>query len=76
MRPCLCSLFFQSKLGNLPKEEQDKIVTLVTKNPKLFEEIALKIKQQMDGGKDQMAAAMSVMGEYKERIQALMSENK
>jgi hypothetical protein len=66
----------QSKMGNLPKEEQEKIITLVTKNPELFQEIAMKIKQQMDGGKDQMQAAMSVMGEYKGQIQKLMNETK
>lgn len=71
----LLKKLIQSKLGSLPKEEQEKIVKIVTKNPKLFEEIAMKIKQQMDNGKDQMSAAMSVMGQYKDQIQKLMSEN-
>ncbi len=66
----------QSKLGSLPKEEQEKIITLVTKNPELFQEIAGKIKIQMDSGKDQMAATMKVMEEYKGQIQKLMSETK
>jgi len=66
----------QSKLGNLPKDEQEKIIKLVTKNPEMFQEIAMKIKNQMDGGKDQMAATMSVMGDYKEKIQKLMAEEK
>jgi len=66
----------QSKLGNLPKDEQEKIIKLVTKNPELFQEIAMKIKAQMDGGKDQMAATMFVMGDYKEKIQKLMAEEK
>lgn len=65
----------QSKLGNLPKEEQDKIIALVTKNPELFQEIAIRIKAKMDGGMDQMKATMDVMGDYKERIQKLMAEN-
>ena len=38
----------QSKLGSLPKEEQDKIIKVVTKNPELFQEIAMKIKTKMD----------------------------
>jgi hypothetical protein len=64
----------QSKLGNMPKEEQDKIITLVTKNPELFQEIAMKIKAQIDSGADQMKATMTVMEEYKARIQQLMAE--
>lgn len=70
----LLKKLIQSKLGNLPKEEQDKIIKIVTKNPELFQEIALKIKAQMDGGKDQTKAALSVMEEYKDRIQKLMNE--
>ncbi len=64
----------QSKLGNIPKEQQDKIIAIVTKNPELFQEIALKIKTQMDSGKDQMKATMSVMEEYKDQIQKLMAQ--
>jgi len=71
----LLKKLIQSKLGNVPKEEQDKIIKIVTKNPALFQEIAVKIKAQMDGGKEQMAATMSVMGEYKDKVQKLMSEN-
>lgn len=69
----LMKKLIQSKLGNIPKEEQDKIVALVTKNPELFQEIAMKIKSQMDSGKDQMKATMSVMEEYKDTIQKLMA---
>ena len=71
----LLKKLIRSKLGNIPEEQQDKIVTLVTKNPALFQEIAMKIKQQIDSGKDQMKATMSVMEEYKDQVQKLMSEN-
>ena len=33
----------------------------------------MKIKAQMDSGKDQMKATMSVMEEYKDTIQKLMA---
>ncbi len=65
----------QSKLGSLPKEEQDKIIKVVTKNPELFQEIAMKIKTKMDSGMDQMKATMSVMEEYKDQVQKLMAED-
>ncbi len=64
----------ESKLKNLPKDQQEKILSLVTKNPKLFEEIALKIKAKTDGGMDQNKATMTVMMEYKDKIQKLMAE--
>ncbi len=70
----LLKKLIQSKLGSLPKEEQDKIIKMVTKNPALFQEIAMKIKAQMDSGKDQEKATMSVMMEYKDQVQKLMAE--
>jgi hypothetical protein len=63
-----------SKLKGMPQEQQDKILTLVTKNPKLFEEIAIKIKKKMDSGVDQTKASMSVMMEYKDQIQKIMKD--
>lgn len=70
----LLKKLIKSKLGDLPQAEQDKIIRIVTKNPELFQEIAMKIKKQMDSGKDQMGATMSVMKEYQSQIQKLMSE--
>jgi hypothetical protein len=71
----LMKKLLQSKLKGMPKEEQDKIITLVTKNPKLFEEIAMKIKAKTDAGAEQMLATMTVMKEYQSKIQKLMSES-
>jgi len=70
----LMKKLLQSKLKNLPQKEQDRILTLVTKNPKLFEEIAMKIKKKTDAGADQMMATMTVMKEYQGQIQKLMAE--
>ncbi len=64
-----------SKLKDLPKDQQEKIIAVVTKNPKLFEEIAMKIKKRTDAGAEQMGATMSVMKEYQPQIQKLMSED-
>ena len=70
----LLKKLIQSKMGDVPKEEQDKIIALVTKNPELFQEIATKIKAKIDSGEDQMKATMSVMAGYKDKIQHLMAE--
>ena len=71
----LMKKLLQSKLKDLPQKEQDRILALVTKNPKLFEEIALKIKKKTDAGADQMMATMTVMKEYQSQIQKLMAED-
>ena len=69
----LLKKLIQTKLGNLPKEDQERILCIVTKNPQLFQEIATKIKHQMDSGKDQNAATMLVMREYQTQIKELMA---
>ena len=63
----------ESKLGALPKEDRERIIAVITKNPELFEEIGKKIKAKVDGGMDQMKATMSVMEEYKPQLQKLMA---
>ena len=63
-----------SKLGDMPKEQQEKIIALVTKNPALFQEIALKIKHKIDAGANQLMATTTVMKEYQPQIQKLMAK--
>lgn len=62
----------QSKLGNLPKEQQDQIIGVVTKNPEFFQKIALEIKAKKDGGMDEMKATMAVMEAHKEELQTML----
>lgn len=71
----LLKKLIQTKLGNIPKEDQERILRIVSKNPALFQEIAMKIKHQMDSGKSQEAATMSVMKEYQTQIKELMAEH-
>lgn len=63
----------ESKLGNLPKEERERIIAVVTKNPQLFQEIAMKIKQKTDAGAEQSVAMLSVMREYEGELKKLMA---
>lgn len=64
----------QSKLKGLPKEQQEKIIGAIEKNPQFFEEIAKKIEQKVKGGKDQMAATMEVMREHQDDLRKVMTE--
>ena len=70
----LIKKLLQSKLKGLPQSQQDMIMHLVSKNPKLFKEIAKKIKAKTDAGAEEMLATMSVMKEYQGQIQKLMQE--
>ncbi len=61
-----------SKLKSLPQAQQDMILALVAKHPKLFEEIAMKIKKRTDAGANETMASITVMKEYAPQIQKLM----
>ncbi len=72
----LMKKLMEQKLKTLPKEQQEAIIGLVTKNPELFEEIAMKIKKRVDAGANEMMASMTVMKEYQAQIQKLMLEDR
>ena len=62
----------KSQLKNVPKDQQEKIMELIDKNPEFFTQIAEKVKKKMDSGMPQMTAVMEVMQENKEELQKMM----
>ena len=64
----------KSQLKNVPKEQQDKIMELIDKNPEFFTQLAEKVKRKVDSGKPQMAAVMEVMQDNKEELQKMMGK--
>lgn len=62
----------ESKLKGVPKEEQQKIIAMLQKDPALFQKIAGEIEAGTKAGGEQMKVAMEVMGKYKAEIQKLM----
>ena len=64
----------KSQLGNMPKDQQERILEVVEKNPELFQKIAKEIKEETASGKDQMAAAMSVMRRHQQELQQALKK--
>jgi len=63
----------KSQLKSVPKEQQDKVLKAVEKNPKLFQEIAEQIQEEMKNGTtDQMQAAMKVMQKHQSALKELL----
>jgi hypothetical protein len=62
----------EKQLASVPKEQQELIMTMFEKDPKLFENIAKEIQAEMKNGSSQMQAAMKVMPKYQAQMQALM----
>jgi ribosome recycling factor len=66
--------FIESKLKDLPEEQREQIVKLVSENPELFEKIGKDIQQKIKEGKSEMAASMEVMRKYQSEMQKIMKK--
>ncbi len=66
----------QSQTKNLPKDQQEMIMTMLEKDPDLFMKIAGEIQAEMKKGKGQMQAAMAVMPKYQAQLKTLMGDQK
>ncbi|MFM2374119.1 MAG: hypothetical protein RLZZ234_114 [Candidatus Parcubacteria bacterium] len=66
----------QSQTKHLPKDQQEMILSMLEKDPKLFETIALEMQAEMKKGKGQLSAAMAVLPKYKDRLAVLKQGTK
>lgn len=64
----------ESKMKDVPAAEREMALGLIEKNPDLFKTIAEEVQKEMESGKDQMAATMSVMQKYQNELQGLMQK--
>jgi mRNA-degrading endonuclease RelE of RelBE toxin-antitoxin system len=62
----------EKQMKDLPKDQQEKMIKLITENPEFFQKISNEIKQEMNSGKDQMAATMGVMRKHQAELQKIM----
>ena len=60
------------QLKDLPAEQQEVILKVVSENPELFEKIGNEIKKETAAGKDQMIATMDVMKRHQKELQKVM----
>ncbi len=65
----------QRQLKNMPKDQQEMIMTLIENNPDLFvkmsKEVEHKIKKE---GKDQMLAMMEVGKKYQKELKEALGQ--
>lgn len=62
----------QSKMKNLPKDQQDMIIALVTENPEFFKKIQTEVEKKVKSGQNEQMAMMAVMREHQAEIQKLV----
>ncbi len=62
----------KSKMKGIPESEQEKLISMVEKNPELFQKIATETQEKMKAGQDQMSAAMEIMKKYEKELKEIM----
>ncbi len=72
LKEFLMKKMIQSKMKDVPQEEQEKILKMVEKNPQLFQKIALEVQEKIKGGKDQMSATMEVVKSYEQELKGIL----
>jgi hypothetical protein len=64
----------QSQMKNVPADQQEMIMSMLEKDPAMFEKIAKEMQAELkSNGNNQMAAAMKVLPKYQKEILAAMS---
>lgn len=64
----------QSQMKNVPADQQEMIMTMLEKDPALFEKIAKEMQAELkSNGNNQMAAAMKVLPKYQQEIMGAMT---
>ena len=64
----------EHQLKNAPPEQRELVMTMLEKDPKLFEKISLEIQAEIKKGKNQMSAAMIVLPKYQKELQSIMGD--
>ena len=62
----------ERQLANVPKEQQEMIMQVITKNPDLFKKIAEEIQTKMKAGGDQMKVMQEVMAAHRDELRKLL----
>jgi len=72
LKKLLMKKMLQSKMKDVPPEQQEKIFAMIEKNPDFFQKIAVEVQEKMKQGKDQMAATMEVMSKYQDDLKGML----
>ena len=76
LKNLLMRKMLQSKMKDVPQDQQKKIFAMIEKNPDFFQKIAAEVQEKMKEGKDQMAATMEVMSKYQDDLKGMHRFNK
>lgn len=62
----------ERQLKNIPEEQREKIMKLITEKPELFQKIAIEAQELIKKGKGQQEAMMEVAMKYKDELKGIL----
>lgn len=62
-----------SQMKGVPQSDQDKVFSMLQKNPELFQKIGLEVQAEVKKGKNQMTATMEIVKKYEDELKKLQS---
>jgi hypothetical protein len=62
----------KSQLKGIPEAQQEKLITIIEKNPEFFRRVAEETQEKVKQGKDQQSAMMEVMQAHEEEFKRVM----
>ena len=71
LKEFLMKKMIANKMKDVPKEEQERILGIIEKNPELFMKIAAEIQEKVKAGKDQMEASIEVMKAHETELKGI-----
>ena len=64
----------KSKLKGMNPAEQDKIISMVEKNPEFFKKVNDEVEKRKKSGQSEVEATMTVMREHQSELNKLLRE--
>jgi hypothetical protein len=68
----LIKQMLKRQMKGVPEAEQERIFTMVEKNPDFFMKIAEQVQEKTKGGMSQQDAMMMVMKNHQDELKAVM----
>ena len=60
-------------MKGVPESEQERIFSILEKNPEFFQKIAVEVQEKTKSGKPQQEAVMEVLGKYQDELKKIMA---
>ena len=60
------------QLKNVPEDQKEKIMRLITEKPELFQKIAIEAQELIKKGKGQQEAMMEVAMKHKDELKGIL----